>query len=69
MVGLLGDGLILVCWGGSFEEDLRWGPGLRVFVDLVEFADDETNDGTVLFKTVEAFSGAFFFSTSVELKT
>ena len=28
-----------------------------------------TNGGTALFKTVEAFSGAFFFSTSVELKT
>ena len=38
-------------------------------MDLVEFADDETNDGTVLFKTAEAFSGAFFLSTSVELKT
>ena len=38
-------------------------------MDLVEFADDETNDGTALFKTVEAFSGAFFFSTSMELKT
>ena len=38
-------------------------------MDLVEFADDETNDGTSLFKTVEALSGAFFFSTSVELKT
>ena len=33
------------------------------------FADDETNDGTALFKTIEAFSGAFFFSTSMELKT
>ena len=38
-------------------------------MDLAEFADDETNDGTALFKTVEAFSGAFFFSTIVELKT
>ena len=39
-------------------------------MDLVEFADDETNDGTALFKTAEALSrGAFFFSTSVELKT
>ena len=48
---------------------MRWGPRLGVFVDLVEFADDETNDGTALFKTAEAFGGAFFFSTSVELKT
>ena len=38
-------------------------------MDLVVFADDETNDGTALFKTIEAFSGAFFFSTSMELKT
>ena len=48
---------------------MRWEPRLGVFVDLVEFADDEANDGTALFKTTEAFSGAFFFSTSVELKT
>ena len=45
---------------------MRWEPRLGVFVDLVEFADDETNDGTALFKTVEAFSEAFFFSTSVQ---
>ena len=31
--------------------------------------DDEANDGTALFKTVETFRGAFFFSTSMELKT
>ena len=37
-------------------------------MDLLEFAD-VTYGGTALFKTVEAFSGAFFFSTSVELKT
>ena len=60
--------LVLFCWGDSFEEDLRWGPRLGAFVDLAEFADDETNDGTALFKTAEAFSGAFFFSISVELK-
>ena len=69
--GLFGDGLVnevLLCCGDSFEEDLRWEPRLRVFVDLVEF-DDETNVGTTLFKTVEAFRGTFFFSTSVELKT
>ena len=39
-----------------------------VFVDLVEFYD-VANGGTALFKTLEAFSGTFFFSTSVELKT
>ena len=37
-------------------------------MDLVEF-DDVANGGTALLKTVEAFSGTFFFSTSVELKT
>ena len=32
--------------------------------------DGVTNGGTALFETIEAFSrGAFFFSTSVELKT
>ena len=35
------------------------GPKLGAFVDLVEFADDETNNSTALFKTVKAFSGAF----------
>ena len=48
---------------------MRWGPRLGVFVGLVECDDDEANDGTALFKTVEAFRGAFFFSTSVKLKT
>ena len=38
---------------------MHWGPKLGAFVDLVEFADDETNDSTALFKTVEAFSRAF----------
>ena len=42
---------------------LDWG----FFVDLVELSD-VTNGGTTLLKTMEAFSGAFFFSTSVELK-
>ena len=33
-------------------------------MDFVEFADDQTNDGTALFKTAEALSReAFFFST------
>ena len=70
MVGLFGDGSdeVLFCWGDSFEEDLCCVPRLAVFVDLVEFAD-VTNDGTALFKTVEVFRGAFFFSTSVEMKT
>ena len=49
------------------EEDLRWGPRLGA---SVEFVDGLTNCGVTLFKTVEALSsGAFFFSTSVELKT
>ena len=43
---------------------------LGTLVDLVEFEGGETNGGVALFKIVEAFSrGAFFFSTSVELKT
>ena len=48
-----------------------WGPRLGAFVDLVECddEDDEANDGTALLKIVEAFRAAFFFSTSVELKT
>ena len=36
----------------------------------MEFVDGVTNCGVTLFKTVEALSSvAFFFSTSVELKT
>ena len=74
MVGFFGDGLVddvLFCCGGdSLEEDLHWGPRLGALVDLVEFEDGVTNGGTALFKAVEAFSrGAFFFSTSVEVKT
>ena len=68
---MFGDGLIdevLFCCGDSFEEDLRWVLRLGFFVDLVEF-DDVANGGTTLFKTVEAFSGTFFFLTSEELKT
>ena len=69
MDGLFGDGLVdvLCCGGDSLEEDLRWGPRLGA---LVDFEDGVTIDGVALFKIVEAFSrGAFFFSTSVELKT
>ena len=48
---------------------MRWGPRLGALVDLVEFDDGVTSCGAALFKTVEALSrGAFFFSTSVELK-
>ena len=47
-----------------------WDPRLEAFVDLVEFDDGVTSCGATLFKTVETLSrGAFFFSTSVELKT
>ena len=69
---MFGEGLVdevLFCCGDSLEEDLRWEPRLGAFVDLVEFEDSVNNDGTALFKTVEAFRGVFFFSTSMELKT
>ena len=57
-------------WCDSLEEDLRWGPRLGALEDLVEFDDGVTSCGVVLFKTVETLSrGAFFFSTSMELKT
>ena len=72
MEGLFGEGLVdevLFCGGDSLEEDLRWEPRLGAFVDLVEFVDGATNDGTALFKTIEAFRIAFFISTIVELKT
>ena len=71
MDGLVGDGLVdfLCCGGDSLEEDLRWGPRQGALVDLVEFEDGVTNGSVALFKIVEALSGgAFFFSTSVELK-
>ena len=70
--GLFGDGLVdvLCCGGDGLEEDLRWGCRLGALVDLVEFVDGVTSCGVTLFKTVEALSnGAFFFSTSMELKT
>ena len=70
MEGLFGEGLVLFCCGDSLEEDFCWEPRLGTFVDLVEFDDGVTSCGATLFKTVEALSrGAFFFSTSVELKT
>ena len=70
MEGLFGEGLVLFCCGYSLEEDLHWEPRLGAFVDLVEFDDGVTSCGAALFKTVEALSsGAFFFSTSAELKT
>ena len=72
MDGLFGDGLVdvLCCGGDSLEEDLRWGPRLGALEDLEEFVDGVTSVGVTLFKTIEALSrGAFFFSTSVELKT
>ena len=73
MDGLFGDGLlddVLFCGGDSLEEDLRWGPRLGALVDLVEFNGGVTSFGVALFKTIEALiRGAFFFSTSVELKT
>ena len=34
------------CCGDSLEEDLRWEARLGAFVDLVEFEDGVTNDGT-----------------------
>ena len=71
MEGLFREGLVDEAWfccGDSLEEDLRWEPRLGVLVDLVEFEDGVTNDGIALVKPVEAFRGAFFFSTSVELK-
>ena len=72
MDGLFGYGLVddVFCGGDSLEEDLRWGHRLGALLDLVELEDSVTNGGVALFKIVEAMiRGAFFFSTSVELKT
>ena len=52
MEGFFGEGLVdevLFCCGDSLEEDLRWEPRLGAFVDLVEFEDGVSNDGTALF--------------------
>ena len=59
----------MFCCGDNFEEDLRWERKLGVVVDLVDLDDVANCVGVTLFKTVEASRGAFFFSTSVELKT
>ena len=67
-----GDGLlavVLLCHGDSFEEDLRCGPRLGFFVDLVELDDEVDSVGVTLLKIVEALRGGFFFSDSVELNT
>ena len=47
-------------WRKTYVGNLDWA----FLCILVEFDDD-----AALFKTVEAFRGTFFFSTSVELKT
>ena len=60
--------MVLFCCGDNFKEDLRWEPKLGVFVDLVGLDDVANSVGVTSFKTVEALRGAFFFSTSVELK-
>ena len=70
MDSLFCEGLVLFCCGDCFVEDLHWGPKLGAFVDLVEFDDGVTSCGVALFKTIEALSRrAFFFSTTMELKT
>ena len=38
-------------------------------MDLMELDDVANGVGVTLFNTVEVLRGAFFFSTSVELKT
>ena len=67
-----GDGLIVVVlFSGrdSFEENLRCWAKLEVFVDLVELYDEADDVGVTLLKPVEAWRGAFFSSTGVELNT
>ena len=67
-----GGGLVVVvlfCRGESFEKDLRCGPKLWVFVDLVELDDEVDGVGVTMLKIVEALTGASFLSTSVELDT
>ena len=67
-----GDGLVevvLFCRVDSFEEDLHWEPKLGVFVDLMELDDEVDDVGVTVLKTIKALTGAFFFLTSMELKT
>ena len=66
--GVLAD-VVLFCCGDNFEEDLHWEPELGIFVDLVELDGVTNGVGVTLFKIVEALRGAFFFLTSVEMKT
>ena len=61
--------VVSFCCDDNFEEDLRWEPKLGIFVDLVELDDIANGVGVTLLKTLEALRGAFFFATSVELKT
>ena len=66
------DGLVAVvlfCRSDSFEEVLCWKAKLGVFVDLVELDEEADGVGVTLLKTLEALRGAFFFSTSMDLKT
>ena len=44
--------VVLFCRGDSFEEDLRYGPRLGVFVDLVELDDEVDGVGVTLLKEV-----------------
>ena len=59
--------VVLFCRGDSFEDDLRWEPELGISVGLMEL-DVADGVSVTLLKTIEALRGAFFFSTSVELK-
>ena len=57
--------VVVTVWRKTYVGNLEW----CLFVELVECDDDQGNDSTALFKTVEAIRGVFFFSTIVELKT
>ena len=61
--------VVLFCCGDNFEEDLHWEPEPGVLVDLTELDDVANGVLVTLLKIVEALRGAFFPSTSVELKT
>ena len=60
--------VVLLYRDDSLAENLRSGPKLEVFVDLVEL-DEVGGAGGTLFKIVEALRGDSFFSTIVELNT